>query len=283
MTTTDRHTEHDALLIAGLAASDLSDGDRARAGELVASCGDCENLLAELRAIARATAQLPPAIRPRDFRLTEADAARIRPNGWRRLVAAFGSPRLTFASPLASGLASLGVAAILAGSFILPSTSAPTGAGAPAAAAPAAGAGNAERQELLTESASTYDYDPSPSPAIDAASRPTTDRYSGWTAAPNPLAGTGSQSGVSISPANEAVASPPMAAAPPKADDSASPGSAAAAGPVDNDGGDGLLSTAEAATVPSEDRSPIVGGGVVLLLAGIGLFVLRRMGLRLSR
>jgi hypothetical protein len=51
--------------------------------------------------------------RPRDYTLTRDDAARLRPTGWRRWVAAFGTSRDVFSRPLAVGLTTLGLAGLL--------------------------------------------------------------------------------------------------------------------------------------------------------------------------
>ncbi len=107
--------DHDEELVARLAVDDLPAGSRddLRARAQVADCPACAELLADLRAIAAATAELPAPRRTRDFRLTEADAARLRPAGWRGLVARFGSPSFAFTRPLAAGLATLGIAGLL--------------------------------------------------------------------------------------------------------------------------------------------------------------------------
>ena len=79
------HDRHDRLVVAALAAGDLAGNDRDQALALTASCADCARLHADLIAIARATATLPPPIAAtgRDFRLTPAQAADLRRTGWR--------------------------------------------------------------------------------------------------------------------------------------------------------------------------------------------------------
>lgn len=123
--------DHDEDLVARLAADDLSADERegrlARAW--VAECPACAELVADLRAIAAATAALPPPRRTRDFRLTEADAARLRPAGWRGLVGRFGSPTFAFTRPLAAGMATLGIAGLLLATI-------PSGLGGASSAAP---------------------------------------------------------------------------------------------------------------------------------------------------
>jgi hypothetical protein len=138
------HDRHDPMLVAALAADDLAGTDRDQAIALTRSCPECATLHDDLLALARATAATPPPIatRPRDFRLTPADAARLRPSGWRRLVAAASSSRTIFSRPIGAGLATLGLVGLLIGNVQLGSNSAgavsqaaTSGAG-PAAAAP---------------------------------------------------------------------------------------------------------------------------------------------------
>src|SRR5689334_5837376 len=79
-----------------------------------------------------ATADLPAPTRTRDFRLTEADAARLR-SPWRRWFGPLAKPRFAFVQPVGAALATLGLAGLLVG--ILPNlavtTSAPAAAPAP--------------------------------------------------------------------------------------------------------------------------------------------------------
>src|ERR1700704_697802 len=78
----------------------------------------------------RATAALPTAVRPSDFQLTPEQAARLRPMGWRRLVAAFASPRLAMTRQLGIGLTTLGLAGLLVS--VLPGGNLPMGSAASA-------------------------------------------------------------------------------------------------------------------------------------------------------
>lgn len=107
------HGRHDRFLVASLLDPDLSAEVRARAQAQVAACSACAELLADLRAIAAATASLPVPPRRRDFRLSPEDARRLRPRGIRRLVAAFGAPRLAVLRPLGAAMATLGLAGLL--------------------------------------------------------------------------------------------------------------------------------------------------------------------------
>src|SRR5439155_11204157 len=60
-----------------------------------------------------ATVEMPVPARTRDFRLTEEDARRLHPGGWRRLVGFLAGPRLAFTQPLAAGLTTIGLAGLL--------------------------------------------------------------------------------------------------------------------------------------------------------------------------
>lgn len=116
------HAGHDRFLVVSLLDSDVSTETRSRGEALVASCPACSELLADLRGIAAATAAMPIPPRPRDFRLTPETAARLRPRGWRRLVATLGAPRLGVVRPLGAAMATVGLAGLLL-------TATPLGAG----------------------------------------------------------------------------------------------------------------------------------------------------------
>jgi hypothetical protein len=111
------HATHDELLIASLLDRSPGDPDRDRAEALVAACDDCAALHRDLVALSAATRVLPTPPRPREFTLSAADAVRLRPEGWRRLIAAFGSSRDVFSRPLAIGLTTLGLAGLLVASI----------------------------------------------------------------------------------------------------------------------------------------------------------------------
>jgi hypothetical protein len=109
------HERHDRVLIAALAARvpDLPLGDLAAARGLVERCGDCRDLLSDLLALQVAVPASATPARPRDFTLTAADAQRLRRGGWRRVVGFFGSARDSFSRPLAIGLTTIGVVALM--------------------------------------------------------------------------------------------------------------------------------------------------------------------------
>jgi hypothetical protein len=96
------HDRHDLELVARLAADDLGSGEEVAARDLLATCEACAALAADLRAIATATRELgsavvraasaASAVAPRDFRLSAADAARLRRRGFLGRVAVSTRP-----------------------------------------------------------------------------------------------------------------------------------------------------------------------------------------------
>ena len=103
------HSGHDEVLIARLYGGDVSEAERTRALALVSECPECESLLADFGAVAAATAALPVPPRPRDFSLTEADAARLRGKARGRR----GALRLGLRRSLGGSLAALGIFGLL--------------------------------------------------------------------------------------------------------------------------------------------------------------------------
>jgi hypothetical protein len=117
MNTNDNHDRHDRFLVAALAAGDLETQALTDAEELVASCSDCAELLADLRSIAAATAALPLLPRSTDFRLSPETAERLGARGWRGLLVQLADSRFGFSRPLAVGLTTLGLVGVIAGSI----------------------------------------------------------------------------------------------------------------------------------------------------------------------
>jgi hypothetical protein len=195
------HAQHDPILVAALAADDLAGTDRDRAIALTTSCADCATLRDDLLALARATAAAPPPIttRPRDFQLTPADAARLRPGGWRRVVEAITSSRAIVSRPLGVGLATLGLAGLLIGNVQIGFGSA---ASAPALDARTGGGGI---RALPAESAAAAES----RTAADAAARASAAAASMAPAgAPGPIAGPVASAGGATSLPNEFQAAP---------------------------------------------------------------------------
>jgi anti-sigma factor RsiW len=109
------HAAHDLTLVAALAARDhgLAPGEHAQAKALLETCNACADLYVDLLAVATAVPTAAIPARPREFTLTAADAARLRPAGWRRFLKAIGSARDGMTFPLAMGLTTLGIAGLL--------------------------------------------------------------------------------------------------------------------------------------------------------------------------
>ena len=156
-----RHALHDEELVAALVDGGLEPDDEARARALVGRCGACRDLHADLAAISTAHRSTVVMVLagPRDFRLTEDDARRLRPDlpllrqpvaapragdtpaasFLARLRAAFWSA----SQPLGGALVAAGLVGLLIGSVSL--------AGLPAGALPAPAGG--VRQEVLAPEA----------------------------------------------------------------------------------------------------------------------------------
>lgn len=107
------HAAHDLVLIAAHAAGDTDGAERDRATALIGACDECARLHDDLLVLSTAVADLPAPARPRDFRLTEEQAASLRPTGWRGALAALAGPRFSFATPLGTAMATLGLVGLL--------------------------------------------------------------------------------------------------------------------------------------------------------------------------
>jgi hypothetical protein len=248
------HATHDAMLVASFADHSLALDERVVAERLVAGCGLCAALHEDLLAIRTATIQLPTPARPRDYALTEADAARLRRSGWRRWVGAFGSPRDAVSRPLAVGLTTLGIVGLLvAGAPLLSFGSAASSGGPSAGGAagapvtpPQTGNGTSEAAAPAASNA------PAPAPAATSAAAPLV---------PVP-----------------AVTAPAFAADQGGSSDTTSGGPKATGG--------GLTNPVDATGVPGNGpveptgAPPLVALSGILLLVGLGLFLLRWMSRR---
>jgi len=261
------HADHDELWLVAYAAGDLPDPERIAAEELVRSCPDCARLVEELRLIRAATASLPAPRRRRDFRLTADDAARLRPRGWRRLLVPLAGPRFAFTQPLAAGLVTIGIAVLLLttvpGSLSeSASAPAPMAGGAPTESAADKVAPLAGVEAAPSEGAGVPSEVPSEGPPAVAPLGPAGALGTAPTAEPAPA---GSE------PAPSAAVAAPVAPAPAPSEGArsltAQPSAQEAAGRA-----------AEAAGAP-----PLPLLATLLLVAGIGLFVLRWGARRLAR
>jgi hypothetical protein len=110
------HARHDTTLIAGHAAGDLADTQRARAEALLSECGACGELRRDLVAIAAATRSVPaPATLTRDLRLGPEQAERLRRGNWlRTLLRPFGAAASPV-RPIATAFTSLGIVGLVVG------------------------------------------------------------------------------------------------------------------------------------------------------------------------
>ncbi len=265
--------DHDETLIARLAVDDFAHGDpeRDRAIALTADCPACAELVDDLRTIADATAALPAPRRSRDFRLTEADAARLRPIGWRGALARLASPDFAFTRPLAAGLATLGVAGLLLVS--LPSSLGGSAASMPEAAqAPADGnaaGGPSAAPPFVAPSSALAPALAQPQPA--ATARDTV----GTGAAPAAGAPSGGAGVTAEDGAGPEATGGTKGAAPPVVDLGTGPSAQA-------DGTAGRVSAASPGSTTPGGPTPLAIVSVVLLAAGIGLWLLRSVARRLA-
>jgi len=251
------HARHDLDLIAGHAAGDLTDSERDRAEALLGSCTSCADLRRDLVAIAAATSAIPASAAPRDFRLTEAQAASLRRGGWvASLLRPFAASR---SRPLAMAFTSLGLAGVLVAN-ILPAlfgaagvaggaASAPEAAGAP----PAASAGAAAEAPAPQATSSTPGaYPVSRGPQTTASNGYVFGPLSQPTAAPDQSGG--SKSGQSSGVPRDVAAANGGATEEPSLD---------------------RLAAAERALRENEEANPVFVGSLVLLAIGLALVVLR--------
>jgi len=258
------HARHDLSIVAVLAArpTDLDEKDSAAARAQVASCSTCADALADLLALQTTLPETATPPRPRDFRLTPADAQRLHRSGWRRFLGYFGSPRDGFSRPLAIGLTTLGLAGILLAS--IPSTF----IGGSGAAAPA------------NEAAPIQQAAPAP-----AASVPSTDRT-----ALGAVPASAAPSAAASAPAEVAAAAPSASTVVGGAAPGTSTEAASASADIQVFTGGNPDEVAPDLTGGSDsslrddatDLSTLLVVGGVLLIAGLGLFALRWSGRRLS-
>jgi hypothetical protein len=110
------HATHDRTLIAALAAGDLIRPDLERATSFRSTCPACRELHDDLLAIATATRHLPAPGRPAalDFRISPERASALgRGSLWRRLLRPFGRSGSGTVRPLAAALTTIGFAGLM--------------------------------------------------------------------------------------------------------------------------------------------------------------------------
>jgi hypothetical protein len=290
---TPQHAEHDPFAIAQLAADDLRPSERPAVERMAAECRDCATLLADLRAITTATAALPPmpaGLRTRDFRLTEADAARLRTGGWRRRLAGLRSPRFAFMQPLGVAISTLALAGLLITGGGLPffaTTTAPLSDAAPGGAT--SGGGAAVREAPAAASPMTDTSDGSEFTTRVASEPPASGAPAAAMPAPTdatPVAGSAPQ-GLAGSPQVETM----IGSVPPEqtTNDQGTNADSAPAAPTDvpapapgedQDASSDVQSTPASTTGPDPAMS---AGWLALLLGGVVLMLLRPLARRFAR
>jgi hypothetical protein len=186
------HALHDTMLVASLADHSLATSERAAADALVAACGPCADIHADLLALRAATRAMPTPPRPNDYTLTARDAQRLRSGGWRRFVAILGTSRDALSRPLAIGLTTLGLAGLLVAN--IPSFSFASGGATSAPitsiAAPAGDAAGGSRALDATAAAeAAASAAPVPSAAAAAPALGTMDRSAAGASAAPPAPG----------------------------------------------------------------------------------------------
>jgi hypothetical protein len=263
----DNHDRHDRFLVAALAAGDLEAQALTDAEELVASCSDCSELLADLRSIAAATAALPLLPRSTDFRLSPETAERLGARGWRGFLVQLADSRFGFSRPLAIGLTTLGLVGVIAGS--IPGAMGGASSGS-APGLPAMGNDSAVSSQLNAAGAAAPQASPEP-----AARQPLS----------SPLTvSLGSPAPTSVVPGPTSVPGPPS---PAEIDRSSSPpsglfGGFVAASPPPAKAAErpsnNLLFSSSGASGPP----PLLLASLVVLLIGVGILAAQWAATRLT-
>jgi hypothetical protein len=111
---TTTHATHDQLLLARFYGGDVDEAERSLALEQMATCADCADAFADFGAISAVMAALPIPRRPRDFTISEADAARVgrRSIGW-AIFDRLGRTRALGGSMLAAGMVGFAIVGAL--------------------------------------------------------------------------------------------------------------------------------------------------------------------------
>lgn len=252
----ESHARHDPLDPVALAAGDLTGAERVRAIALIAACGDCARLHDDVLAIARATAAIPPIARSREFTLSPEQAARLRPLGWRRFVAAFASPRLAVTRQLGVAMTTIGLAGLLVS--VLPSMQ----LGGMAASAPRAGSAAQEETSRQSYAAAAA---PSSSPELLSG-------VGGYTDTAGPAKASSAPVRAVTGDGSTSVASGPIETTEMPA--FAQPNKDTAGGGSDQAVGDGAP--------PSQPVSIVLIASAILLVAGIALLIARRLSRKLT-
>jgi hypothetical protein len=266
----ETHVQHDPLLVASLAAGDLAGADRDHAAAQIASCADCALLHADLIAIARATAVLPPAVAPRDFTLSPEQAAALRPTGWRRLVAAMSGSRPLMSRQLGIGLATIGLAGLLVS--VLPTVQLGSSAALPAALPAASAAAGLQAPGVVAASDDTNDL-----AGEGAASAPAAAVQ--LTPVPAPTGISDRSAAAAASSSNDTLYGTSKGATP--TPESVGGPIAIGANPTNGTAGDGATSEShvfgEGSVQSDSGHGLLLAGSLVLLWTGIALLIIRSL------
>jgi len=114
------HARHDRWLVVRAAShdDDLTPAEAALARALLDGCDDCASLAADITTISRATAVSLAPSRPRDFRLTPAQAASAHGGVFARAGRWLASPRAGVLRPLAGASLAIGIVLVAVGPSI---------------------------------------------------------------------------------------------------------------------------------------------------------------------
>ncbi len=175
----DDHAGHDHQLIVAYACGDLGADEARAAARLVEQCRRCAVLDHEIRLMPSLARHVTAPPRPRDFRLSAADAERLRGSAVRRLLRRLGGPGLAPLQPLAGAALAIGLLLVVT-TAALPVFFAGAGGAAPAAervapvaaptAAPLAPGGDEGKSVIDTTTQATMIEEapaaPGPDPAL---------------------------------------------------------------------------------------------------------------------
>jgi hypothetical protein len=119
------HRRHDRLLVARFAVGDAAFGQDHEAADLVRRCSECAALAADIKAISSSVAQLPAAPRPRDFRLTAEQAAKLRGSRLDRWLRTISGAGWATVRPVAAAALSIGLVMSVVGVLPMVGAAAP--------------------------------------------------------------------------------------------------------------------------------------------------------------
>ncbi len=129
------HRRHDRLLVTRFAAGDSYPAEKSEAESLVAGCSDCAQLAADIRLLSQRTGELTVPRRPRDFRISAEQAAKLHGSWFDRLMRGLAAPGWGSAlRPVAGAAFALGLMLVVVGAL-------PLGAASPTPESDRAGSG----------------------------------------------------------------------------------------------------------------------------------------------